>query len=218
MVRVYKSKNIRGTWTIEQILMAVEAVKADKSPNGTIGVSTKSGWINEETFSKWFDHFLQQIQPKMRLKPVVLIMDGHTSHTKNLLIIEKARANNVILLSFPSHCTHRMQPLDVSFFKSLKNYYDKEVQCWLRRHPGRPVTDSQIAELFSTAYGYAASVGNAVSGGAKNNELKKNESTEVSRPTSKMTKSKGKGSLKANHQKLIPHPVQHVRNVIAMKN
>ena len=135
----------------------------DKAPNGTIGISTKSGWINEETFSKWFDHFLQQVQPKMQHKPVVHIMDDHTSHTKNLLIIEKARGNNVILLSFPSHCTHRMQPLDVSFFKSLKNYYDKEVQCWLRRHPGRPVTESQIAEFFSTAYGYAASVGNAVS-------------------------------------------------------
>ena len=57
-----------------------------------------------------------------------------------------------------------MQPLDVSVFKSLKTYYNQEVQCWLRRHPGRPVTEYQIAELFAAAYGKSATVGNAISG------------------------------------------------------
>jgi hypothetical protein len=136
----------------------------DKAPNGTLGVATKSGWINEDAFLQWFNHFLTHTQPKSREKPVLLIMDGHSSHTKNLPLIDKARENNVILLALPSHCTHRLQPLDVSFFKSLKSYYNKEVQSWLRRHPGRAVTEYQIAELFSTAYGYAASVGNCVSG------------------------------------------------------
>ena len=136
----------------------------DKAPNGTIGVATKSGWVNEETFLKWFEHFVTQVQPKSRDQPVVLILDGHSSHTKNLVLIEKARDNNVVLISLPSHCTHRMQPLDVSFFKSLKNFYNQEVQCWLRRHHGRPVTEYQIAELFGMAYGKAATIANAVSG------------------------------------------------------
>jgi hypothetical protein len=136
----------------------------DKAPNGTVGVATKSGWVNEEKFLEWFDHFIKCVLPKSRDRPVVLIMDGHSSHTKNLLLIEKARENNVILLSLPSHCTHRMQPLDVSVFKSLKTYYNQEIQCWLRRHPGRPVTEYQIAELFAAAYGKSATVGNATSG------------------------------------------------------
>jgi len=38
----------------------------DKTPNGTIGIATKSGWVNEETFLKWFEHFLNQVQPKSR--------------------------------------------------------------------------------------------------------------------------------------------------------
>jgi len=38
------------------------------------------------------------------------------------------------------------------FSKSLKNFYKKEVQCWLNRHHARPVTEYQIAEFFSTAY------------------------------------------------------------------
>jgi hypothetical protein len=57
-----------------------------------------------------------------------------------------------------------MQTLDVSFFKSLKLKYNKAVRLWIRRHPGRPVTEYQIAELFNTAYSQAATVGNALAG------------------------------------------------------
>jgi len=62
----------------------------------------------------------------------------------------------VILVSLPSHCTHTLQPLDISFFKSLNTFYDAEIQSWLRHHPGRVVTEFQIAELFSAAYRKAA--------------------------------------------------------------
>ena len=136
----------------------------DKAPNGAIGAANPSGWINEELFSKWFDHFIHWSQPKHRPQPVVLIMDGHCSHTKNLDVISKARDNNVILVSLPSHCTHKLQPLDIAFFKSMNSYYDQEVQAWLRRHPGRVVSEWQIAEIFSAAYGKAATVQNACNG------------------------------------------------------
>lgn len=136
----------------------------DKAPNGAVGAANPSGWINEELFSKWFDHFLSWSQPTHRPQPVVLIMDGHGSHTKNLDVITKARENNVILIALPSHCTHKLQPLDIAFFKSMNTYYDQEVQAWLRRHPGRVVTELQIAEIFSAAYGKAATVQNACNG------------------------------------------------------
>ena len=62
----------------------------DKAPNGTVGVATKSGWVNEQKFLGWFDHFTNNVLPKSRDKPVVLIMDGHSSQTKNIMLIEKA--------------------------------------------------------------------------------------------------------------------------------
>jgi len=89
----------------------------DKAPPGSIGGASKSGWINEDFFSQWYDHFLNFVQPKSRPEPVLLILDGHSSHTKNLEMILKARKNNCILLSLPRHCTHKLQPLDVSLFK-----------------------------------------------------------------------------------------------------
>jgi len=46
----------------------------------------------------------------------------------------------------------------------MNSYYDQEVQAWLRRHPGRVVSEWQIAEIFSAAYGKAATVQNACNG------------------------------------------------------
>ena len=69
-----------------------------------------------------------EVEPAYRHEPTLLIMDGHSAHTRNIAVIAKARDQNVILLSLPSHSTHRMQPLDVSFFKSVNTFYDAEVQ------------------------------------------------------------------------------------------
>ncbi|XP_065661487.1 uncharacterized protein LOC136084730 [Hydra vulgaris] len=135
----------------------------DKAPIGSISVGSKNGWITTELFEIWFDHFLQAVQPQPRNQPVLLILDGHSSHKKNLSVIKKARHSNVIILSLPSHCTHKLQPLDVSFFKSLKIFYDQEVSTWLCLHPGRPVTELEVGELFGKAYGKAATVQNCQS-------------------------------------------------------
>ena len=129
-----------------------------------IARANKSGWITEELFLDWFDHFLKHVQPKARQQPTLLLADGHVSHTNNLTLLEKARENNVMLLIFPSHCTHKLQSLDVAIFKSLKWNYDKEVTTWLRNHPGRIVSEGDIAELFAIAYGRAATTANACSG------------------------------------------------------
>jgi hypothetical protein len=137
----------------------------DHSPPGSVGTCTKTGWINEEAFEFWFDHFLNSVRPQSMPQPVLLVMDGHSSHTRNLNVLLKARDNNVIMLCLPSHCTHRLQPLDVSFFKSLNSHYDDfAVRKWLRDHPGRKVNEEQISELFSMAYVKAATVDMALSG------------------------------------------------------
>jgi len=56
--------------------------------------------------------------------PSTLFFDGHHSHI-SLSLIELARANKVHLICFPPHCTHILQPLDVSVFSSLKSSWKK---------------------------------------------------------------------------------------------
>jgi transposase-like protein len=145
----------------------MKPVLMDNAPVGAVGVPNKSGWISEAIFTQWFQHFIDTVQPQSRPQPVLLLMDGHKSHTANLDVVELATKNNVVLLVLPSHCTHRLQPLDISFFKSLNTNYDAEVVSWLRNHPGRSVTEEQIGQIFASAYGKSANINNATKGFAK---------------------------------------------------
>ena len=136
----------------------------DGAPPGSIGVAHKSGWINEQLFSQWFEHFLAVVQPQNRPEPVLLLADGHSSHTQNLELIKKARENNVVIIIFPSHCTHKLQPCDISFFKSLKWHYDDRAAAWLLNHPGRAINEEEMVGILNEAYGKAATIPIAVSG------------------------------------------------------
>lgn len=71
---------------------------------------------------------------------------------------------NGVILCLPPHCTHRLQPLDVSFMKPLSNFYKDEVRKWLRTNPGRVVTLHQIALLFGASYIRSATMTTAVNG------------------------------------------------------
>jgi hypothetical protein len=155
-----------GTYVPPMIFPRVRMKPAfmDKAPTGSLGVASKSGWINEELFTRWFDHFLEVTQPAACQSKTLLIVDGHSSHVKNFDVIAKARDNNVIILCLPSHCTHRLQPLDVSFFKPLNARYNSVVQTWHRQQPGRPVTEAEFGELFNSAYSGVASLEKAQSG------------------------------------------------------
>jgi hypothetical protein len=136
----------------------------EKAPEGSIGAANPTGWVNTEIFEQWFDHFLTTVQPKSRAQPTLLLFDGQKSHTRNVRLIDKARDNNVVLLSFPSHSTHKLQPLDRTFFKSLKNNYSTEVHRWLRDHRGIGLSQNNIPQLVSSAYTKSATMENAVNG------------------------------------------------------
>jgi hypothetical protein len=107
---------------------------------GTIGAALKSGWIQVDSFKKWFTgSFIASVKPSPA-DPVVLVLDGHYSHTRNIDVIDLARANGVSIVCLPAQCTHRMQPLDVAFLQPFKTYYAQEIDSWLKPHPGRVVT------------------------------------------------------------------------------
>lgn len=131
-------------------------------PGGWVELNEK-GWIDKTLFFTWFKKFVE-FSRASKESPVLLLLDGHSSHTKNLDVIRYGRENGVVMLCFPPHCTHRLQPLDVAFMKPLSAYYDDEVRKWLRTNPGRVVTLHQISSLFSAAYLRAATMFTAING------------------------------------------------------
>ena len=147
-----------------RVRMKIELL--DGAPPGSAWACNSSGWMNLEVFTKWFDHFLSHTKPSAE-DPVLLVLDGHLSHTKNLELILKARENHVTIVCLPPHCTHRLQPLDVSLMYPLSIYHNQSLEKWMNNNPGRPVTVFQIAKIFGEAYLKAAVPINAINGFAK---------------------------------------------------
>ncbi|XP_046679250.1 MFS-type transporter clz9-like [Homalodisca vitripennis] len=132
------------------------------APPGTTFDMTENGWSNAEVFLNWLKTFVSFIKPS-KDKQCLIILDGHTSHTKNLEAIEYARDHGVILLSLPSHTSHRLQPLHVSFFGPLKTYFHKACEVYFRTHLTK-ITVSHISHLLNESYPKSAVVATAING------------------------------------------------------
>jgi hypothetical protein len=141
-----------------------DGLKIGAPPDTIFSFNSESGYINKELFLTWLNNFIEKVRPTKENK-VLLLLDGHSSHTKNAEALEMARENGVILLALPGHTTHKLQPLDVAFFKPLSCYITEVMEQWLRRpENGKCVTQFQVAQLFGKAYGKAATIATAVSG------------------------------------------------------
>ncbi|KAJ4430468.1 hypothetical protein ANN_22684 [Periplaneta americana] len=91
-------------------------------PNGTKVITTESGWKTEDAFLLWLQHFERFRAPVSS----VLVLDGHISH-KSLRALEFCKEKQIHVICLSSHTTHRLQPLDRSFFKHLKPISVKQV-------------------------------------------------------------------------------------------
>ena len=79
--------------------------------------SSAHGWTCNALGLSWlrlFDKHTRQKDSRRRL----LILDGHSSHL-NWAFITLADALRILILVFPPHTTHRLQPLDISLFRPL---------------------------------------------------------------------------------------------------
>ncbi len=83
-------------------------------------------------------------------RPLLLIIDGHTSHV-SLKIINLLRSNQIICLMLPSHSTHALQPLDVVVFNSVKSDWSKIVRNHMK-NGNKSITSSQFPHLLKNLF------------------------------------------------------------------
>lgn len=95
--------------------------------------------------------------------PVLLLLDNHESHL-SIEVLEYAKANGIVMLSFPPHCSHRMQPLDVSVFGPFKKYYNSALKSWLTDHPGQPLQIYNVPSIVTAAFPKAMTPANIIAG------------------------------------------------------
>ncbi|KAK6191253.1 hypothetical protein SNE40_002988 [Patella caerulea] len=76
----------------------------------------------------------------------------------------KVQTPGRLLLTLPPHSTHKMQPLDRCYFKSLKNAYNQNADHWMASNPGRRISIYEIAELSCKAFLASATPEKAING------------------------------------------------------
>jgi hypothetical protein len=136
LIMVVTCMSASGQFVPPLLLFPRKNVKSellDGPPPGTIGTCHTSGWIQTQSFTQWFTHFIYIVKPTAD-DPLVLVLDCHYSHTittRNVDVIEMARSNSVVIVCLPSHSTHKMQPHYVAFMNPFKIYYAQEIEMWL---------------------------------------------------------------------------------------
>ena len=70
--------------------------------------------------SSIFVKLLEHIQFNTKIDPILLLLDNHEMRV-SVTSINYARENGIVLLSFPPHNTHMMQPLGKAVFGPFKH-------------------------------------------------------------------------------------------------
>lgn len=129
-------------------------------PGSVVYMNEKSAYISTNLFLNWLKtHFM----PRKPNGKVLLILDGHSTHCNSVEMLEYADECGIILLCLPSHTTQFLQPLDRAFFKSLKSYFAKACNLFIKTNPTRKINRMIFGKLLSDAWSKAATVENGVS-------------------------------------------------------
>ena len=133
-----------------------------QGPVGCVGAGNASGWMDRDTFYATMEHFVKVAKPS-KDRPVLLLLDNHDSHL-SVRVLEYAKANGVVMLSFPPHCSHKLQPLDCSIFGPLKNYLPGTMDTWMSTHPGQTMTIYDLPPCLTAVWHKALTPSNCVNG------------------------------------------------------
>ncbi|XP_055910788.1 uncharacterized protein LOC129945153 [Eupeodes corollae] len=143
------------------------------SPEDSLGLAVQSGWMNSESFVKVAQH-IKKYTHASKEKPVLVLLDNHETHCSIELVVY-FRQNGLVLLTFPPHTTHRLQPLDVSVFGPFKSRLRATFNTWSAKHLGKAISISDIAGLSCEPYQEAFSRKNILSGFKKSECFPLNE-------------------------------------------
>ena len=100
---IYKGKGLYRGWFTEVDDQNAKFAHSDK------------GYMTDKLAIEWLQAFDMATKEHAQGQPRFLLMDGHHTHY-SLKMIRYAVENNIIMMSYPGHSTHLLQPLDVSLF------------------------------------------------------------------------------------------------------
>ena len=132
-----------------------------EGPPGCVGFANPSSWMNSDIFIEWIKHFVKYSNCS-RESPVLLFLDIHESHISSRAL-DLAIQHGIKMVSFPPHCSQKLQPLDRTVFGPLKRFYNSAYDNWVITKP-RPMTIYDIVSIVQEPYTKAFSPSNIQKG------------------------------------------------------
>jgi hypothetical protein len=145
------------------------AVREVGFANALILLKRGKASMDDRLFSIFLDWFGNSLKEKGFSGQHILFLDNHDSHERSEPI-SVAMKHGIILITFPSHCTHLVQMLDLSFFKPLKSHWKNVSRKWCDEECTDPqpyISKPIFLKLFYRAWVLAAIPENAVNGWKK---------------------------------------------------
>ncbi|XP_063232409.1 uncharacterized protein LOC134536584 [Bacillus rossius redtenbacheri] len=118
---VYRAQHLYDSWRVG-------------GPQNSRYNRTKSGWFDSFCFSDWVETIAIPYLKKLD-GTKYLIGDNLASHL-SVDIIQLCNINNIKFIFLPTNSTHLTQPLDVAFFRPMKNSWRQILEEW-KKGPGR---------------------------------------------------------------------------------
>jgi len=94
----------------------------------------ESGWIDQSILKSWVIEFAKWVKHRRVMlnlppdAPFLLFVDSHSSRAHSD-ILKLFRDNFIDVVTYPSHSSHLLQPLDVGIFGPFKKYF----KIWRRK-------------------------------------------------------------------------------------
>lgn len=154
------SGDVQDTWVTE----------VDPEEHQVHFASSATGWTNEDLGFMWlttiFDRYTKE-KARLGRDWRLLMVDGHNSHL-NMRFLDWCEAHRILVCAYPSHSTHRLQPLDVSLFGRLAQYYSEGLDNYIYTSFGRRgMSKREFFGIFWPAFERAFTEENIKSGWAK---------------------------------------------------
>lgn len=165
LVTVLCAMSAAGDYIPPMFIFGRARMKYELTKNGPVNAIykiSKNGWINEDLFYEWIQHFAKYTKCSVNDR-VLLVIDNHSSHC-TLKVFNFCKENGIDIVTLPPHTSHRLQPLDVCFFGPLKTAYNRECDYFLKSKNYQKIDQSDIAELFKKAYNKTATIEKGVKG------------------------------------------------------
>lgn len=109
-----------------------------------------NGWMTSETFYEYIANIFYPWCKANDIEfPIILFIDGHSSHL-TMPLSDFCVTHNIELIALYPNATHLLQPLDVAFFKPLKEAWKKHVQDWRMEHNGDALRKEDFPKVLDS--------------------------------------------------------------------